>query len=107
MPKKTDLAAARSIEFGDQALPVRDPSNMHPRLVTAVMLTAAVALLVLMPTTRALAAGLYPWNDPHWRYRLYGFPYNYPYYYRTVCGVEREPYGLGKKIRWRRVFRCH
>src|SRR4029077_20172503 len=29
MSKKTDLAAARSIKFGDQALPVRDPSNVQ------------------------------------------------------------------------------
>jgi hypothetical protein len=74
---------------------------------TGAVLTTAVALLVLMPATSALAAGVYPWNSPSWRYRLYGYPYDYPYYYRTVCGVERTPYGVGKKIRWRRVFRCH
>jgi hypothetical protein len=50
---------------------------------------------------------LYPWNDLRWRRRLYGIPYPYPYFYQHVCGVEREPYGVGRKIRWRRVFRCH
>jgi hypothetical protein len=50
---------------------------------------------------------LYPWNDLRWRRRLYGVPYPYPYFYQHVCGVEREPYGVGRKIRWRRVYRCH
>ena len=83
---------------------------MHLRLVTAVMLTAMAALplpLTLGATTRASAEGLYPWNDLGWRYRLYGIPYPYPYFYRTVCGWERMPYGVAKKIRWRRVYRCH
>jgi hypothetical protein len=51
-------------------------------------------------------AGVYPWNDPRWRTRLYGVPYPF-YYYEPMCGFEREPYGVGKKIRWRRVFKCH
>jgi hypothetical protein len=50
---------------------------------------------------------LYPWNDLRWRRRLYGIPYSYPYFYQHVCGWEHEPYGAGRKIRWRRVFRCH
>lgn len=55
-------------------------------------------------TTRV--AGVYPWNDPRWRYRLYGVPYPF-YYYEPVCGFERMPYSVGKKLHWRRVYRCH
>jgi 2-hydroxychromene-2-carboxylate isomerase len=50
---------------------------------------------------------LYPWNDLRWRRRLYGIPYPYPYFYQHVCGFERMPYGVGKKLRWRTVYRCH
>jgi hypothetical protein len=79
---------------------------MHLKPISAALI-AAVTLLTLVPTTNASAEGLYPYNDLHWRYRLYGIPYPYPYFYRHVCGVEREPYGVGKKIRWRRIYRCH
>ena len=50
----------------------------------------------------ARVAGVYPWNDPSWPYRLYGVPYPY-YFYQPVCGVERLPYSFGEKLRWRRI----
>jgi len=53
-----------------------------------------------------LVAGVYPWNDPAWRYRLHGTPYPY-FYYRPVSACELISCGIGKKLRWRRVFRCH
>jgi len=80
---------------------------MHVKPVTAVMLTAVALSLALVATTSASAEGLYPWNNLGWRYRLYGIPYPYPYFYQTVCGYERMPYGVGKKLRWRVVYRCH
>ena len=67
----------------------------------------ARALGALAPSQVVPVEDLYPWNDLRWRRRLYGVPYPYPYFYQHVCGWEREPYGVGRQIRWRRVFRCH
>lgn len=50
-----------------------------------------------------LVAGIYPWNDPRWRFRLYGTPCPY-FYYRPAGGCELVPETIGSKLRWRRVF---
>jgi hypothetical protein len=55
---------------------------------------------------RARVAGVYPWNDPDWRYHLYGVPCPY-YFYQPVCGCERLPCGVGRKPRGQRAYRCH
>ena len=49
-------------------------------------------------------AGVYPWSDPAWRYRLYGAPHPC-LYYRPAGGYELLPDSVGKKLCWRRVFR--
>lgn len=54
----------------------------------------------------ARVAGVYPWNDPSWHYRLYGVPYPY-YFYQPVYGYERLPSGLAKTLRRRRIARGH
>jgi hypothetical protein len=54
----------------------------------------------------ARVAGVYPWNDPRWRYRLHGVPDPYCFY-QPVCGVERMPYGVVRKLRSRRAYRRH
>ena len=78
---------------------------MSLRQIGVILLTLVATFFVT--STLASAEGLYPWNDLGWRRRLYGIPYPYPYFYQPVCGYEHMPYGVGKKIRWRRVFRCH
>src|SRR5581483_6956720 len=81
-------------------------SRMAAKLTGAILLTLVV-LCAALAATRASAEGLYPYNDLRWRYRLYGIPYPYPYFYQPVCGPELMPYSVGKKLRWRRVYRCH
>lgn len=87
-------------------------------LLSAATLSLSATALSAQPGARSLGGldarfdatpveDLYPWNDLRWRRRLYGIPYSYPYFYQPVCGYERMPYGVGKKIRWRVVFRCH
>jgi len=80
---------------------------MPAKLTGAIMLALVAIFCVALGTTRASAEDLYPWNDLRWRHRLYGIPYPYPYFSRTVCGPELMPYSVGKKLRWRRVYRCH
>lgn len=52
-------------------------------------------------------AGFYPWSTLGWADDFYGWPYPRYSYYEPSCGYERLPYGVGKTIRWRRVYRCH
>jgi len=80
---------------------------MPAKLTGAILLTLVAFSCVEFLVTSASAEGLYPYNDLRWRYSLYGIPYPYPYFYRTVCGPELMPYSVGKKLRWRRVYRCH
>lgn len=94
--------------------------------MTGIALAAAALSVMLAAATPASAQGgvhrlgelaprvtvvpvedIYPYNDLRWRRRLYGIPYPYPYFYQHVCGWERMPYGVGKKLRWRTVWRCH
>jgi len=49
-----------------------------------------------------LIAGIYPWNDPRWRFRLYGTPC--PYFYYRPAGCELVSEMVGSKLRWRRAF---
>ncbi len=80
---------------------------MPSKLTGAILLTLVALFCADLLVTSASAEGLYPWNDLRWRYRLYGIPYPYPYFHRPVCGPELMPYSVGKKLRWRRVWRCH
>jgi hypothetical protein len=94
---------------------------MHEKSIGATLLTVAALFLGLFATASAQAgadvaldshfktvpvAGEFPFNDPRWSRRLYGWPYP-GYLTRTICGWERMPFGVGKKIVWRRVYRCH
>jgi len=93
---------------------------MHRKLITVIPLTVVMLLgsratasaqggadVRLDPQFKtAPVAGEFPFNDPRWSWRLYGTPYP-GYFTRTICGWERMPFGVHKKIVWRRVYRCH